>query len=655
MSTNWSTYQGSQLRAGYTSQHLLSEPPAGEWCGGSSSDPVVFAPVFGPDGTIYFVTSNGVVTAQTTPGENLWTFQTGSPATGLTLSADGTLLYLGTTTAMVAVTASGTSKWSYPSPHGSAEGFVLADDGYIYVMFGPSPGQTAALGLRLHALSGALQSTFTGRATNGCPPAYRGNIMVFNTAGGPAWYNITNAGSVPLPTGFAGNDPGVTSVGSPVFDSAGNAYGVASIASSSAASESGAILGRVVSLNVNGSSRWQCNLGTTPSAWSSPVLSPDEQTVYVAADGIYAIEAATGNLIPSWQYNPSATGLGIQGSMIATADNGLYVIDPGFNALSMADATTGLFKMNTSLPQGNGQSAPVPAGALSVANDGSVYLNSTDGSLWRMWCGSSTPPTPPPSSPAVALIYGVSYPPAIQKLSSQAITPEASCEFSPSGLVVSSTSSMVWWTEGSAIKKAPVAGGTTVTAVSSLAFNPVGLAVDEAGNRAFCCDMSAGTVVAISLADGTVQTLVSGLGSPVAVAVDLTQSLLFWAEYKSGKVQKAGLDGSNVTALATGLDLPQSVVVDPGSQRVYWAGKTLVEGCGYDGGSRSTVATLAAAQPSYNSRKLAMDSTAGKLFWTDQASQSIQQASTDGSGLATVVSHATTSSFSNPSVLAVTA
>jgi sugar lactone lactonase YvrE len=228
----------------------------------------------------------------------------------------------------------------------------------------------------------------------------------------------------------------------------------------------------------------------------------------------------------------------------------------------------------------------------------------------------------------------------------------APCTFSPAGLAVDSSAQIAYWADGPAIYKCAVAGGPVQMVVNGLDFNPTSLALDLANMRIFCCDAGGGAVCCINLASAKTVRLVTGLALPVAVAVDVSANQLFWVEYNSGCLQKSDLAGQSVTRLLSDLTLPQSVAIDLVHQQLYWAAKTEIASCDYGGLGSVTAITLTPAQPNSNSRKLALDSEAQKLYWSDQASQTIQCLDLVDGILITVMSKALTSAFANPSGIA---
>lgn len=616
MSNKWSTFQGGAARTGQTPSTAIVN-----WYGSDITSPsgaaISEVPVVGADGTLYYPAVDGTINACSPTGQPLWSYAGPSNPTGLSVAADGTIYY-GNSSGLTSLGKTGIPNWTYSVYGPALGGTVISSAGLIYLPVAGSHGQPTLLGTRPN-MSGDVCLPLGG-IPNGRPPAYgpglgssgggllvlgctNGDVLAYDVSWGLQWHDTSNAGG--------------TVVGSPAFGPDGSVYLLVSFTTGV----------QLVAYSSSGTVLWRYSIGGTVGAKATPAISPDGTLVYVGAQSIHAVVAASG--ASQWE----SYAMGSPGTLVITSDMQLYT-GTSSSSFQTLNANTGAYLVGIERSPGTGD--------MSIGNDGSMYALGTGGQI-MIFVG----PTPPAST--LRLWYGASYPPAIQKLTSSALTLVENTTSSPTGIAVDPATGDVYWVDGPTLHRYT---GSGTEMLAQFPFNLTGLALDLANNRAFSCNASGGLIVSLDFA-GTATTLVSGLKLPVSVAVDVSQNLLVWAEYNPGRIQKAGLDGSNITLVVDDLALSQSVVVDPTTQRIYWADKSSVSGCDYTGQNCGIIASTAAAQPSSNSRKLAIDTAGGKLYWTDQTTQSIQQINTDGSQLSTLVSHADNSGFDNPTVIAV--
>lgn len=655
----WTTDQSNSQRNGQSGAPamltLKTDTDFGASSGGSGTGSIAQAPVFSPGNFMCYAATNGAVECRDVNScALLWTYQGPASPTTLTLGADGTIYY-GHSQGLSALSGSGALLWTFTTYGACVLAPAIGHDGTLYSCFSHPPSGYAA---GLVGISTGGQATsfamYTNAQPNGSPlsiatingvesvlyPSTSGQIMPFAASNGATvWQRVYCQLGGPLH-------------GSIAAGSNGWLYALASVAG----------VGQLSACDVSGNIVWTYELNEAAGATSTPALSLDGGTVYVMGTNLHAVNAADGTLL--WQ----TSGMSFLGSPVVSAEGYIGGINTQTECLE--------FRNLQGVISGNPYYAMLMAtGPMSVSGDGSVFVAQTNGRvrIARNSPGPNPlPPAPPPAPPAPpapaptpapppttrsvpitsALCYGQSYPASVQLASPQQHVQLAATSFSPTGLAVDPATLDVYWTDGPVIFKCPSAGGAAQTVVNALGFNPTSLALDLPNMRIFCCDASGGAVCCINLASGTTTRLVTGLNLPMAVAVDVAGNQLFWVEYNPGCLQKSDLSGQSVTRLLGGIALPQSVVIDPSRQQVYLAAKTEIASCGYDGLGLATVVTLATAQPNSNSRKLALDVGAQKLYWTDQASQSIQCISLADGSSTTLLSKTLTPGFANPTVIA---
>jgi len=119
---------------------------------------------------------------------------------------------------------------------------------------------------------------------------------------------------------------------------------------------------------------------------------------------------------------------------------------------------------------------------------------------------------------------------------------------------------------------------------------------------------------------------------------------IYWTDTGTGKIQRSDLDGSNVTDMIIGLSSPTNIAVDATGGRIYWTDTSdntimsaRLDGTGID--------TIFAARPDWdpsdsepwNPRGIALDTAAGKMYWTDTTYDTIQRSDLNGDNAESLV------------------
>jgi DNA-binding beta-propeller fold protein YncE len=187
-----------------------------------------------------------------------------------------------------------------------------------------------------------------------------------------------------------------------------------------------------------------------------------------------------------------------------------------------------------------------------------------------------------------------------------------------------------WGDSGASLSTANLDGSNVSTLLTGMSFVAYGLGLDLTNNLAYCADQRGGKIWRVDLGSGQADALVSGLSSPVDVALDLVHGKIYWVEYGStGSLGCANLDGSGLSHPVSELTYPQGIALDGANGIIYWAEKTAIQRANIDGSNVVLIASLPDALGNMLSRRMAVDTTAAKLYWTDRGTMLIQRIDTN--------------------------
>ena len=177
--------------------------------------------------------------------------------------------------------------------------------------------------------------------------------------------------------------------------------------------------------------------------------------------------------------------------------------------------------------------------------------------------------------------------------------------------------------------------GSDVQRLAPSVQNARGIVVDAAGDKIYWIektDNRSGRIRSANL-DGTNARLVKELTSvPMGIALDAANSTVYitngW-----GKVQSIGMDGGNFQPdLITGLDAPRGIAVDAAGGKIYWTEQTSettgkIQSADLNGANVREVLRQVAGMP----KAIAVDAANGKLYVANAQGQ-VQRLNLDGSG-----------------------
>ncbi|HEX4563248.1 MAG TPA: hypothetical protein VH115_02235, partial [Solirubrobacteraceae bacterium] len=219
-----------------------------------------------------------------------------------------------------------------------------------------------------------------------------------------------------------------------------------------------------------------------------------------------------------------------------------------------------------------------------------------------------------------------------------------SLEFQPIGfadaIALDLKGGKMYWTETSAgaIWRANLNGSEAQPVLIDSGREPLGIALDLAHDRMYWTDSEG---VERAKLDGTGTELLTKEGARGFIALDLAKQQMFWADWPSGTIRSAPMTGKvTVTEIAKGEPCPFGIAVDEADGNVYWLGLEVKEKprceknasiarAKLDGSAAKTIVKRPGAGFEGG---LAVDSAAGKIYWTEAEAHDVRAANLDGSG-----------------------
>ena len=166
----------------------------------------------------------------------------------------------------------------------------------------------------------------------------------------------------------------------------------------------------------------------------------------------------------------------------------------------------------------------------------------------------------------------------------------------------------------------------------------------------YWADKQAAKIQRVNLNTANVEGIVSGVPDSSAIALDLTKGQIYWTETDTGKIRRANLNGSNVQDLISGLGGPLSIALDLVSGKIYWTDQNWNPFTGAVTASKIRRANLNGSNVQDlisglgTAEGIALDTSMGKVYWTDSEMGKIQRANLNGSNVQDLVNGAGTPS-----------
>ena len=169
-----------------------------------------------------------------------------------------------------------------------------------------------------------------------------------------------------------------------------------------------------------------------------------------------------------------------------------------------------------------------------------------------------------------------------------------------------------------------------VLAASLFSFSSIANVPISSATAMYWADFNNHKIQRASLDGTAVEDVAAGLEQPVDVAVDRRSGKVYWTDFE-GKIQRSNLDGGGVEDLVIG-GRPFGLDLDLAGGKMYWTDDATdtISRANLDG---SSIEILVTTPLSFDSRAIALDHLNGKMYWTDNQSSKIQRANFDGSDI----------------------
>ncbi|MHA7628999.1 SMP-30/gluconolactonase/LRE family protein [Corallococcus sp. M7] len=191
----------------------------------------------------------------------------------------------------------------------------------------------------------------------------------------------------------------------------------------------------------------------------------------------------------------------------------------------------------------------------------------------------------------------------------------------------------VFYTRDSAIVRADSEGANPVDVVANGGY-PSGLAVDSTNRKLYWSDFNGRRIMRAELDGSNATQIVSGIDSPSALAFDIPNGKAYVITYNNTVLVRFNLDGTSVETVASSLGgQGVGLAIDSSSGKVYYStrGNSLYV-INLDGSNPTALVTNQSTV-----HGIAIDATAGRLYWADWLGTAIRSANlADGGDIQTV-------------------
>ena len=198
----------------------------------------------------------------------------------------------------------------------------------------------------------------------------------------------------------------------------------------------------------------------------------------------------------------------------------------------------------------------------------------------------------------------------------------------------------IYWTDrgSNKIQRANLDEGGVEDLVVTGLKEPVSIALDVVGGKMYWTEASpADFMIFRANLDGTNgEHLVTALTEPSGIALDTTAGKMYWTDVGTGKISRANIDGDGAHGIEDLVSDPTldaiELALDVAHGKMYWTGSTpagsMIFRANLDGTSAEVLVTgLGRASG------IALNTAAGKIYWTDVAAGKIQRANLNGTGV----------------------
>ena len=214
--------------------------------------------------------------------------------------------------------------------------------------------------------------------------------------------------------------------------------------------------------------------------------------------------------------------------------------------------------------------------------------------------------------------------------------------FALTGAVIGSPA--IYWTDkqASAIRRVNI-NNLKVEDIITNVPDAAALALDLTRGQIYWTETDTGKIRRANLNGSNVQDLITGLTGPLSLALDLVRGKIYWTDQNwnpftgtitESKIQRANLNGSNVQDIVTGLGTVEGIALDTSMGKVYWTDAEVgtIQRANLNG---SNVEDLVGGARS--PRDIALDTAGGKMYWADYEKKEISRANLNGSNVKSLV------------------
>jgi len=163
-----------------------------------------------------------------------------------------------------------------------------------------------------------------------------------------------------------------------------------------------------------------------------------------------------------------------------------------------------------------------------------------------------------------------------------------------------------------------------------------GLSVDAAAGLIYWTDVD-NFVVRRARFDGTMQQdlVTTNVAFPSAIRLDIAAGKMYWGDQTTEELLRADLNGANIEILG-GTPFFRGIALDSASGLIYWstshtASTGRILRSNLDGSGQLVAVPISGS--SFKPGSIALDVTAGKIYWADGVTKFIRRSNLDGSGI----------------------
>jgi DNA-binding beta-propeller fold protein YncE len=198
---------------------------------------------------------------------------------------------------------------------------------------------------------------------------------------------------------------------------------------------------------------------------------------------------------------------------------------------------------------------------------------------------------------------------------------------SPNGIALDTTNNYMYWCDATddAVYRARLDGTGKTTILSGLN-NPLGIAVDSANGYLYYANNGGSEVRKCTVAGGGDAQLIA-VTDPNDVCLDVANSYVYIACGTDGKIVRCTLTGTGSTDIVTGLSDVIGIDIDLTNSYLYWSNSgatSKLQKATAAGASQADV--IAATFP----RHLAVDATAGIIYYVETNTDTLRRCTTGG-------------------------